>query len=233
VNWQASAIGAIVVLAGGAAVGVAVGSKESTKVRTATLIHTVKVVTTVAAAPPKTSSTAVGGSQPSAATSTTPGSAANAGERYLADYLESEGGSDAVDANAENASMLSNPNQQELGGQLYQHAVAIQLDAQDENVTASIQMPTPGFSRLSSPAVGLATTTNANAAYRLTVYKNDDSSPSSVVLYQASFHGPSTIRKVTFALQEAADIVLVWTHKAPEPDDQDTFILADPVLTGQ
>ncbi len=97
--------------------------------------------------------------------------------------------------------------------------------------TATFQLPTPGFTRLTSKAVGLETVSNAEAYYRLTVYKNNDSSPNSVVLYQAAFHGPSEIHKMDFGLQGATDILFVWTKSASEPDNQDTFILADPILT--
>jgi hypothetical protein len=225
-------LAAVVVIAAGAAVGALVGGKTSTDVRTTTVVHTVKVVRTVATAPPTSTAGTTTTSVTGATTTTSPGAPGSSSERYLAEYVESVGGIDAINNNAQNASMVNNPNQQELGGQLYQHAVAFQLSAQAEDVTASVQIPTPNFTRFSSSAVGLQTNANANALYRLTIYKNNDSSPHSQVLYQAPFQGPSTIRKVNVQLQGATDILLVWTHKAAEPDNNDTFVLADPVLTG-
>jgi hypothetical protein len=237
VNWRSSLLGAIVVIAAGAIVGIAVGRKSTTRVRTTTVVRTVKVVTKATATTPTTATPSSGaGATTTTGTGTnttpSPGASGAGSERYLAEYLESVGGIDAINNNARNASMVDNPNQQELGGQVYQHATAFGVSAQGENESASVQIPTPGFARFSSPAVGLETTVNANAVYRLTIYKNDDSSPHSTVLYQDTFQGPSTIRKVSFALQGATDILLVWTHKTAEPDNEDTFVLADPVLIG-
>jgi hypothetical protein len=236
VSWRASLLAALMVIVAGVAAGFVVGGGNTTQVRTTTVVRTVKVVTTVpASTTPSTStgeSTEIGNPATGSAGESGSGGSSSGQERYLADYLESEGGESAIDNNAENASMLDNPNQQELGGKVYQHAVAFELDAPGESESASVQIPTPGFTRLTAPAVGLETTANANAAYQLTIYKNNDNSPHSVVLYQDTFHGPSSIRKVSFALQGAADIVLVWTHRAAEPDYEDTFVLADPVLIG-
>lgn len=233
-SWRSSLLGAVVVIAAGAAVGALVGGKTSTQVRTTTVVRTVKVVdrVTTSAATHTTASGPTPTPAAGTATSSGPGASSGNAERYLAEYVESVGGLDTINNNTQNASMLNNPNQQELGGQVYQHAVAFGLDAQGENESASVQLPTPGFARFSSPAVGLESTANANALYRLTIYKNNDSSPHSTVLYQDTFQGPSTIRKVSFPLQGAADILLVWTHKAAEPGSQDTFVLADPVLLG-
>jgi hypothetical protein len=235
VSWRSSLLGAVVVIAAGAAVGIAVGNKSTTNVRTTTVVRTVKVVTKAAATTPTTTTSTTGaGTTTTTGTNTTSSSGASgtSSERYLTEYLESVGGINAINNNARNASMVDNPNQQELGGQVYQHAAAFGISAQGENESASVQIPTPGFARFSSPAVGLETTANASAVYRLTIYKNDDSSPHSAVLYQDTFQGPSTIRKVSFGLQGATDILFVWTHKAAEPDSGDTFVLADPVLIG-
>jgi hypothetical protein len=234
VSWRPALIGAIVVIAAGVAVGALIGGNASSPAQTTTVVRTVKVVDTVTVGT-ATNATGTNTTTTPANGTTTPASSGAPGsssERYLSEYVESVGGIDAINNNAQNASMLDNPNQHELGGQVYQHALALGLDAQGENVSAIVQIPTPGFVRFSSPAVGLETTANANASYRLTIYKNNDNSPHSAVLYQAPFQGPSTIRKVSFALQGAADILLVWTHKAAEPDNQDTFVLADPVLSG-
>lgn len=229
-SWRSSLLGAVVVIAAGAAVGALAGGKTSTDVRTTTLVKTVKLIKTVTTSP--TTSTGSTTTAPTASGTTTTSATNSSSERYLAEYVESVGGIDAINNNTQNASMLDNPNQHELGGQVYQHALAFGLDAQGENQSASVQIPTPGFARFTAPAAGLETTANANAVYRLTIYKNNDSSPHSTVLYQAIFQGPSTIRKLSFPLQGAADILLVWTHKAAEPAYQDTFVLADPVLMG-
>lgn len=98
-------------------------------------------------------------------------------------------------------------------------------------MTASYQIPTPGFTELSSNAVGLQTSSNAGTTFHLAVYKNEDSSPHSIVLYQADFRGPSTVHKMGIPIQGATDILFVWTHKTDEPEEGSTFILAEPVLT--
>jgi hypothetical protein len=158
----------------------------------------------------------------------------NSNEEYLTDYLESQGGADALDHNSENASMDTTAAQRELEGQTYPHAVAFDLNGQevDGQLTASYQIPTPGFTKLTSNAVGLQTSSNASTVYHLTVYKNEDSSPNSIVLYQADFRGPSTVHKMSITTQGATDLLFVWTHKSSEPEEGSTFVLADPVLTG-
>jgi hypothetical protein len=236
-SWRAALLGALIVVVAGAVAGAAIGGKTNTRYLTTTVVRTVKVIK-AAATNTSTTSTTPGGV---GAGGSTTGSASSGGEKsapagsqetYLAEYLRSQGGPETLNRNAEDASMLDNADQQQLAGQTYQHAVAFQVDGQSESLSASYQIPTPGFSRLSSTAIGLQTTTNANTSYKLTVYKNNDNSPNSAVLYQASFHGPSTVHKMSFALQGATDVLLVWTHKATEPDSQDTFIIADPVVTG-
>jgi hypothetical protein len=234
-SWKASLLGAVLVVAAGLAVGVAIGGKTATRTITVTVVRKVKApapaptTTTTAATTTPTAPTTTPNT--SASTATPPSNPANQ-EQFLDSYLESQGGAETLNHDAENASLDPNPSQQELAGQTYQHAVAFDLDASGEGATASYQIPSPGFTRLASSAVGLDTTSNARATYRLTVYKNDDSSPNSVVLYQGTFHGPSAVHRMSFATQGATDLLFVWTHKASEPEAQDTFILADPVLTG-
>lgn len=231
-SWRATLLGAVPVVIAGLAVGVAIGGKTITQVDTVTVVKKIRVQAPAASAQTPTANAATGATTPPSETAQTSGAkVAGPQEQFLADYLNSQGGAETLNNNAENASLNSNPSGQELAGQTYQHAVAFDLDSPDEGTIASYQVPTPGFSRLKSNAIGLDTTANANANYRLTVYKNDDSSPNSVILYQASFKGPSTVRKLNVATQGATDLLFVWTHKATEPDDQDTFILADPVLS--
>ena len=127
--------------------------------------------------------------------------------------------------------MDTNSLRQELAGQTYQHAVVFDLDSPNEGETASYQLPDPWR----SPTLirrGRPWILQCKHDYHLTVYKNEDTSPHAVVLYQASFKGPSTVRKMSIATQGATDVVFLWSHKTPEPEHQDTFILADPVLSG-
>lgn len=237
-NWKSSLLGAVVVMIAGAATGVAIGGKTKTQTRTATVVRTVNV-TTPSTSTPNTGTTATtgnpGGSSEQSSTSTevSAGSSpsGNSDEEYLAAYLESQGGAEALNHNSENASMDTEAAKRELKGQTYPHAVAFDLGARAEGQTASYQIPTPGFTNLTSDAVGLQTSSNASTTYHLTVYKNNDSSPHSVVLYQAEFTGPSTVHKMSFAIQGATDVLFVWTHKIREPEEGSTFILAEPVLT--
>jgi hypothetical protein len=231
VNWKASLLGALLVAVSGLAVGVAVGGKTTTKI--------LRVTATAPAVPgkstPQTSSTATTPSTsatsntPVTTTSTAPQPPAE-GQQFLAEYLAGQD-SEKLNGDAKAVGLSSEPSKQELQGQTYQQAVVFDITNSDSGNTASFQVPTPGFTRLSSKAVGLETISNAEAFYKLTVYKNDDSSPGSVVLYQATFHGPSEVHKMDFALQGATDLLFVWTKSQSEPDNQDVFILADPVLT--
>jgi hypothetical protein len=237
VSWRANLLGALAVIIAGVLVGVVLGGKTTTKVSTATVVRTVNVEApaSTTAATTATEASGAGSSEPAGATtntSTVGTSGAGAGEKYLADYLEAQGGASKLNTNAENASMLTNPAEQELAGQTYEHAVAFEIAGNSQQLSASYQIPTPGFSRLTSAAIGLITTSNAKANYHLAVYKNDDNSPSSVVLYQANFRGPSTVHHMSFAIEGATDLLFVWTHKGVEPESDDVFVLADPVLDG-
>jgi hypothetical protein len=228
VNWKASLFGAILVAVCGVAVGILVGGKKSTETVRRTVTST---VTTTASA----STSATQPSTPTTTDTSTTGTSTVAetpenGQQYLAEYLAGQN-SERLDSDASGVSLSNEPTKQELQGQTYQQAVVFNIDNSSEGDTASFQLPTPGFTRLTSKAIGLETISNAETYYRLTVYKNNDSSPDSVVLYQASFHGPSEVHKMDFELQSATDIVFVWTKHASEPDDQDVFILADPILT--
>jgi hypothetical protein len=240
VSWKASLLGAVLVVAAGLAVGVAIGGKTATRTLTVTVVRKVKVpapapTTTSAAATTPTPTTTTATTPTNASSSKTTSPSGNSDEEYLADYLESQGGAEALNHNSENASMDTTPTQRELEGQTYPHAVAFDLNDQgggNPELTASYQIPTPGFTELTSNAVGLQISSNASTVYHLTVYKNEDSSPNSIVLYQANFRGPSTVHKMSIAIQGATDLLFVWTHKTSEPEEGSTFVLADPVLTG-
>ena len=240
-NWKASLLGALLVAVSGLAVGVAIGGKTTTKlVRVTTpapitpaaqASSSTTTSSTAAATTPTTPTTTTDSS--TGTTATTAESPAESGGRqqYLAEYLAGQN-SEALSSDATNVALSSEPSKQELQGQTYQQAVVFNIENDEGGYTASFQVPTPGFSRLTSKTVGLETISNAEAFYKLTVYKNDDSSPNSVVLYQASFHGPSEVHTMDFALQGATDLLFVWTKTtSAEPDSQDVFILADPVLT--
>lgn len=227
-NWKASLFGAVLVAVCGLGVGVAVGGKKTTRTVDVTVTSTVTTTTSTPASStssttPTTSSTSSTATSPAAETP-------ESGQQYLAEYLSGQN-SERLSNDASNVSLSNEPTKQELQGQTYQQAVVFNVANDGQGDTATFQLPTPGFTRLTSKAVGLETVSNAEAYYRLTVYKNNDSSPNSVVLYQAAFHGPSEIHKMDFGLQGATDILFVWTKSASEPDNQDTFILADPILT--
>jgi hypothetical protein len=228
-NWKASLFGAVLVAVCGLAVGVAVGGKTKTKTVRVTVSST---VTATNPAPTESSSTA--STTPTDTTGTDSTSSGEtspeAGQQYLAEYLAGQN-SEQLNGDASDVSLSNEPSKQELQGKTYPQAVVFSINNYGSSNTASFQLPTPGFSRLTSRAVGLETISNAETSYQLTVYKNNDSSPNSVVLYRAAFHGPSEIHKMDFGLQGATDILFVWTKSASEPDSQDVFILADPVLT--
>jgi hypothetical protein len=53
----------------------------------------------------------------------------------------------------------------------------------------------------------------------------------SIVLYQADFHGPSTVHEMSITTQGATDSLFVCTHRSNETEDGSAFILAEPVPT--
>lgn len=229
-NWKASLLGALLVAISGLAVGAAIGGKTTTKVRTVTAANSVTPTTpssqtqtaTTTASTPTTAST----SSTEESTTETPAE----GQQFLAEYLAGQN-SEKLSSDADSVTLSGEPSKQELQGQTYPQAVVFEINNFGSGNTASFQVPTPGFRRLTAKAVGLETISNAEAFYKLTIYKNDDSSPSSVVLYQSTFHGPSEIHKMDFDLQGATDLLFVWTKNSAESDNQDVFILADPVLS--
>jgi len=232
VNWKASLLGAFVVAIAGLAVGVAVGGKSTTKVRTVT-VHAAAVVsaTTSTSTSSSETSTTPGSLTTTESEGTTPNAEGGAPQQFLADYLASQGGGEKLNQDGSSASLDGSPEQQQLQGKTYQNAVVFDIDNYGGN-TASFQLPTPGFTRLISKAVGLQTTADADVYYHLAVYKNNDNSPKSVVLYTANFRGPSEVHKMDFAIQGATDLLFVWTKSSSEPDGSDSFIMADPVLVG-
>jgi hypothetical protein len=233
VNWKASLLGALLVAICGLLVGVAVGGKTTTKVHTVTappVTTTLAAQTTSTTASTSTTGSASTTGASTATTTTESGETEASGQQqFLDEYLASQD-SEKLSQDASNVSLDSNPSQQQLQGKTYQHAVAFDIDIYGAG-TASYQIPSPGFTRLSSKAIGLETTSNAEAYYDLTVYKNNDSSPSSVILYQGSFHGPSAVHSMSFNTQGATDLLFIWTKKSAE-STSDVFILANPVLTG-
>lgn len=178
---------------------------------------------------PTTSSTETSSTTAETDTSTTPEPPAE-GQQFLAEYLAGQD-SEKLNGDADSVELDGEPSKQELQGQTYHQAVVFNISNYGSGNTASFQVPSPGFSRLTSKAIGLETVSNAETFYKLTIYKNNDSSPNSVVLYKATFHGPSEAHRMDFDLQGAIDLLFVWTKSSSEPDGQDVFILADPVLT--
>ena len=223
-NWKSTTLAAAVVIVAGAATGALVGGKTKTNTVTATVNSTVTTTITEKEPPPteKTVSTSE------------PGSSPGANETFLSSYLEAlPGGAEKLNQNSQNASITLPAPQEELAGKTYPHAIAFGLSSQGEGgyLTASYQLPIPGFSKLTSKAVGLQTSANSATTYHLTVYKNGNNTPNSVVLYQQDYTGPSTIHSMSIATRGATDLLFVWTHKAAEPEGQSTFVMAEPILT--
>jgi hypothetical protein len=236
VNWKSSLFGAVLVAICGLAVGAAVGRKGGTKTHTVTVTQTSTTVSNASAITTPSTTASTSSTPGTASTSSTPSTGTSPaaeppgeGQQYLAEYLAGQG-AEKLNQDASEVELSSEAGKEELQGQTYQQAVAFDISSCC-NSQSTFQIPTPGFSRLTSKAVGLETIANAEAFYKLTVYKNNDSSPSSVALYSATFHGPSAVHKMDFGLQGATDLVFVWTKSSSEPDGQDVFILADPVLS--
>lgn len=229
-KWISSIVGALVVAAAGLAVGFAIGGKKVTHTLTATttVAHTVRLtVTTKAAATPvsvNSTTTHTGSSSPSAS-----GGSGGASQEYYDTYLSSQN----TGNNASDAQLDESPQNLELKGQTYQHAVALDLYTNNSNTTESYQLPIPGFKHFSAPLAGLETSNSAKASYKLTIYKNNDG-PGATVLYSGTFTGPSGTHAISFDTQGATDLVLDWTNITnPEPDSPDQFIFANPVATKQ
>jgi hypothetical protein len=227
-NWISSIVGALLVAVAGLGVGFAIGGKKTTRTvtRTTTVAHTVQMTITAKAPPTNVAVASTTTGATSSTTSTTNGSGTPSRE-YYATYLASQ----TTGSNASNAGLDDNPQNLELNGQTYPHAVALDLYTDNGSTIESYQLPIPGFNHFSASVAGLQTSDSAKASYKLTIYKNNDD-PGATVLYSATFTGPSGTHPVSFATQGATDLVLDWANLTnPEADSEDGFIFANPVVT--
>jgi hypothetical protein len=224
VNWKGSLLGALLVVISGLLVGIAIGGQTTTKV----------LRLTVTQPGGSKGSSSVSTTQSSTSTTTSTSSTAASGpQQFLDDYISSRG-VEKLNRDASRVSLDNSASEEQLQGKTYSHAVAFDIESLNEGNTATFQLPTPGFSRIASKAIGLETNTKANLSYHLTVYKNTDGSSSSVVLYEASFHGPSEVHKMDFSIQGATDILFVWSRSGSEGSyEPNVFIMADPVMTAE
>lgn len=226
-RWMSSIVGALVVVAAGLGAGVAIGGKKVTHTLTdtTTVAHTVRL--TVTAKAPATPVDVNSTTTHTTSASPSGGIGSGTSQQYYATYLSSQStGNNETDAGLDN-----DPQSAELNGQTYPHALAMDLQPGDLGAE-SIQLPIPGFKHFSAPTVGLETSDSAKASYKLTIYKNNDG-PGATVLYSATFTGPSGTHAVSFDTQSATDLVLDWTNLTkPEPDGEDEFVFANPVVTG-
>jgi hypothetical protein len=224
VNWRASLLGALIVAAAGLAVGVVIGGKRTTETVTVTAARATVTVTSTATVPETGSSTATTGP------STPPGSTTGgdgAQQQYLGDYLINQGTTD-LNNEASGVSLIDDPSTIQLKGRSYQHAVGFSLNNYSSDNT--FQMPA-GFKHLTSSIIGLGTLSGASTRYRLKIYKDHSDTPNATVLYSQTFHGPSDTHPLDFDTQGATVLVLEWTQTAEEPDSDNDFIMADPVIT--
>jgi hypothetical protein len=234
-NWKASLTGVVVVAIAGLAVGIALGSKKTTRVtvRTVTVARTVtlaaKTSTTSSTTSTDTSTTTTSSGTPSGGKPST-GSSGTGSEEYYATYLSSQD-TEQLDSEATDASLDDNPSSLELKGQTYQNAIAFDLDNEDSNTLESYQLPVPGFATFRCAIAGLDTDASHKSMFKLTIYKNNDNA-GATVLYSATFNGPSDTHPITFNTRGATLLVFDWTEPASgEPDDGDEFIMANPVVT--
>lgn len=234
-NWKSSLTGAVLVAAAGLAVGAGIGGKTNTSSdKTITVARTISVTvttTTPAASTPTTTpvSTTPGGSSATSTGTTSTGTTSTgtaATPEYYATYLSTQN----TGSHASNAQLDGNAARLELKGNTYPNAVAFDLDPNNGNTTESYQLPIPGFATFTSPIAGLQTSDSAGASYTLKVYKNNDN-PRATVLYSNTFTGPSGTHPIKFSTLGATDLLFVWTNIPNEPDDQDEFIMADPLVT--
>jgi hypothetical protein len=92
-------------------------------------------------------------------------------------------------------------------------------------------MPIAGFRHVSSSIIGLDTLSDASTRYRLKIYKDHSDTPNATVLYNQTFHGPSDTHSLDFDTEGATVLVVEWTQTVEEPDYENNFIMADPVIT--
>ncbi len=219
-NWRASLLGAVIVAVAGLGVGVAVGGKTTVKTTTVTVAGKTTVTTVTQTTPGSSVTTGPG------TTTQPPGDSAT--QQYLADYLAGQGTQELNDE-ASGVSLLDDPSSVQLKGRSYQHAVGFSLD--NYSSTNTFQMPISEFGHMSSKIVGLGTLSGASTSYRLKVYKDHGDTPNATVLYNQTFHGPSGTHSLAFDTQGATVLVFEWTQLVDEPDSDNDFIMADPVIT--
>lgn len=233
-NWKSSLMGAVVVIAAGLGVGVAIGAKKAGRAPTGTTTVARTIRVTVTTTTPATTSTPT--ATATTGTSTAPPASSKGttnSQQYYADYLSIQ----STGNGGNNASLDSSPSTIELKGQTYSHAIAFDLSPDNSQTNSeSYQLPIPGFKHVSASLAGLQTSTPAGDSYKLTIYKDNDN-PGATVLYNASFAGPSGTHAVSFDTQGATDLLFVWgsttadansTNSSSSPD---IFVFADPVIS--
>lgn len=236
-NWKASLTGAVLVAAAGLGVGAAIGGKTTSGTARATTTVTVVHTSTITAAATSSTPTSTTASTPTTQTKTTTGTQTSPGSppssQYYAPYVAQQNDNGQLDSLGNNVSLDNSASTLELKGQTYQHAVAFDLGDNNNSspTTETYQIPVPGFTHFSSPMVGLETNASAQAVYTLKVYKNN-MNLGATVLYQATFDGPSDTHPMGFKTDGATDLVFDWLEPTSgEPDGEDSFIMADPVVT--
>jgi hypothetical protein len=246
----------LIVAVGGLAVGAIIGGKTTTRVVTITgTAHLAAQTTprtpttgsaghaagaidhaasTTAATTSASSPAGTGTSTTATSTGSTPAAKTlTPGEQvYYSAYL-GEQNTTQLNANATNVQLDSSPDTRQLDGQTYNDAIAFDLSACCNSAQTELyQLPVPGFSRFTSPRIGLETNASANASYKLTVYANNMNA-GSPILFTGTFNGPSETRPMSFATGGLTDLVFDWTEPSGgEPNnDGAKFIVADPKVT--
>lgn len=204
-NWRAALFGAVIVIAAGAAVGVVIGGKKTTDVKT--------VTTTVASASPTpaptTTSTTAGGPP---ATETTPSGIPTTPSNPTVDpqFLDTDT-SPTTNDNISIDSGSDSPKDQ-IGGETVTDAVIVHLFGSTEDAPATVTYsPTSPAYKFLRTRMGFEHGTDAGAD--ITVDFRQDSERGRKLVPTQRFNLPSP-RSITVPLKGAKNVTIVFNNNS-------------------
>lgn len=218
-NWRAALLGAVIVIAAGAAVGVVIGGKTTTEVKTVT-------ITDANAAPtPSPTSTAAGGP---AATETTPSgiptspSTSTLEPQYLdADTEPTTNNNISIDTSSDHP-------KDQIGGETVTDAVIVDPFGESATAPATVTYsPTSPDYKYLRARMGFEHGTAAGAD--VTVDFREDSERGRKLVPTQRFRSPSP-RSITVPLTGARNVAIVFNNNSCNADNGNSCTVYDPTF---
>lgn len=148
---------------------------------------------------------------------------------YVADYIETQGGADTLNRDAERATLLTRTGQETAGGKRAALDLRFLISAIRPGKPAGFEISTTGFTALDCGRATLRSRSSRPVAYRLLIYKN----PRRVkLLYETTFRSDRPAHGFHVPLDGAVDVWLVWQPLNDRPQPSADFVMTAPRFTG-